>query len=208
MRRMPFNIEAMEKLAKEIHYNAETNTLEVGGNLYTDGTLKGHLLFGDGTEMKDLYIYFLNGDMVIFNYIDGGIRTIGIGCLYIPQEKIIYGIAYDGNNDQGGYVELDFSNEEEIVVNFRPFAQLTGIPKYYEHQLKVTTANTFVYLSYSSKNNLVIDSLQDLTKVVKPNTNTRLGFGTGYLYYEGNVWKSSTTNEAITAVSDNVVLIN
>lgn len=58
MRRMPFNIEAMEKLAKEIHYNAETNTIEVGGNLYTDGTLEGHLLLGDGTTYQDLYVYF------------------------------------------------------------------------------------------------------------------------------------------------------
>lgn len=204
MRRMPFNIEAMEKLAKEIHYNAETNTIEVGGNLYIDGTLKSHVLTEYGGAKVE--VYYLTGNMVIFNVIDiDGNHYYGVG--YIIDQIVIYGIGYTDQNDTIGYFGCTFTREE-IQVDFQRYVSKAELPEYYEHQLKVTAANTVVYLSYPSKNNLVIDSLQDLTKVVKPNTNTRLGFGTGYLYYEGNVWKSSTTNEAITAVSDNVVLIN
>lgn len=205
MRRMPFNIEAMEKLAKEIHYNAETNTLEVGGNLYTDGIWNGRVLAEyDGAKVE---VYYLTDDMVIFEIIDtNGNWYYGVG--YIDdKDRWIFGMCYTDSRESIGKIQCNFTNGQ-IQVWFEQYASEGVLPKYYEHQLKVTTAaNTFVYLSYPSKNNLVIDSLQDLTTVVKPNTNTRLGFGIGYLYYEGNVWKSSTTNAKITAIEDNVVLV-
>lgn len=151
---------------------------------------------------------FLSWDMVLFNYLDRGGGMMGIGYLYIPQEKIIYGIAYNLHTGQGGFVELDFSNEEEINVNFQPFALLTDIPKYYEHQLVlITDKNARYFINYPSKNNLVIDSVQDLTSVIKPTPTTRIGVGDAYFKYENGVWQDGEGNPLV-AVDDNVQEIN
>ena len=205
MRRMPFNIEAMEKLAKEIHYNAETNTIEVGGNLYTDGKWKGHVLTEyDGAKVE---VQYLTEDMVIFFVTDTyNERYYGVGYISDDQSSI-QGMSFLDSADTLGNFGCVIT-KGQIQVYFKECMTKEGLPTYYEHQLKVTAENTVVYLSYPSKNNLVIDSLQDLTQVVKPNTNTRLGFGTGYLYYEGNLWKLSTNKAKITAIEDNVVIID
>lgn len=206
MRRMPFNIEVMEKLAKELAFNKDTNTMEFGGNVYIDGKLNGHVLTEyDGAKVE---VYYLADDMVIFEVIDTNANDYyGVGYIANDQSDI-YGMAYSDINDTLGYFECTLT-EGQIQLSYQQYVAETNLPKYYLHELKfMTGSDVYIYLSYPSKNNLVIDSLQDLTTVVKPNTNTRLGFGTGYLYYEGNVWKSSTTNAAITAVEDNVVIID
>lgn len=207
--------DTLKKLAKEIVYNEESNTIEVGGNLYVDGNFTPHLLkLQDGT----LAFYQLYDDMIVF-YAYGGdgadnstiSHHYGIGYIEYGEqdETYVYGIAYRYIDDAIGSIEIYSASDNRILITFNQAILQGNEVRYFEHQLKVTTAaDTFVYLSYPSKNNLVIDSLQDLTTVVKPNANTRLGFGNGYLYYENNIWKSSTTNAAITAVEDNVVVID
>ena len=76
----------------------------------------------------------------------------------------------------------------------------------YNHFLTLTSANVTYYINYQSSNNLVVDSLQDLTALTKATSGTKVGLGTTYMIFSSNVWKLAN-NELITAVSDIVTTI-
>lgn len=201
------NVDKIESLLKEVNYNKENNTLDVGGNLYVDGYIQPSF---EHTYQSGQYIavYEINntkntGVMVLVEFVDdnGSMNYFGFGT---REGSDYYLMAYNYDNDGIGQLVLS-DQTSEVEVDFTPL--LIANPTYFEHQLTVSTSTESFYTSYYSTNNLPIDSLQDLTAVVKPNANTKLGLGSTYLKYEDNVWKLAS-GDLVTTVADNVVVVD
>lgn len=76
--------------------------------------------------------------------------------------------------------------------------------KWYRHELVIITDKSDqTFIDYLSPNNLKVDSLQDLTTLVKPTPTTRLSAGNTYFKYENSVWKDKEDN-LVVSVDDNV----
>lgn len=72
----------------------------------------------------------------------------------------------------------------------------------YRHNLEIGNGTATVYVTIYSSNNLVCDSLQDLTTVLKPtNLTGKYGWGTGYMTYANGVWKMTVSGEALSNVT-------
>lgn len=195
-KRMIADVDRIESLLKEVVYNKDANTLEIGGNVYVDGKEQMHDL-GNGVYVKELH-----GDMALFyaKYEDS--HYYGIG--YI-NEYAIRGVGFTDYSDTVGRVEIELS---PLTLDYYQLADMDyAQQKLYEHQLTISTAAVNFYINYYSTNRLVIDSLQDLTTVVKPNADTKIGLASTYMKYESNVWKLAS-GDLITAVADNVVVVD
>ena len=195
-KRMIADVDKAESLLNEVVYNKDTNTLEIGGNVYVDGKEEMHDL-GNGIFVKELH-----NDMALIyvNNADTAIHYYGIG--YLVAGYTFRGIAFEDGGDSAGSIEVDLTNGEVFIGLFAGDAATQR--KLYEHQLTISTQAVSFYIDYYSTKNIVIDSLQDLTAVVRPNANTKIGLGSTYLKYENNVWKLAS-GELITSVADNVV---
>ena len=110
------------------------------------------------------------------------------------------------------------SSENEIIINV--LAKKSQIKDYrvYRHQLTLRYDGEYENLSlivYSS-NNLNVDSLQDLTTLLKPDGNTlyyvntidSLTVYTYKLIYANNVWKTGPISESTGKPENNITLIN
>lgn len=224
MRRMPFNVEILDLISKYMIYNPETKTMELGVNVEIDGNVQ----VNGNTEMQLLFdgeiidstagdrgfgqVYVLplrreNDDnfqygIIYMNY-NASFKFIGVGYWDITDKTF----ESDGLSDQGDFlIHLSAGiTNGKLNIMYNNYQQKTN---YYIHELEITFADdTKAYLLYPSLNNLVIDSLQDLTNVVLPTSNTKLGYGSGYIYRDGQVWKNNA-GTLITSVSDNVEVID
>lgn len=83
----------------------------------------------------------------------------------------------------------------------------TGNINLYRHELTVICTLLTYRGEYYSSNNLVIDSVQNLTKVTKAKNGTTIYLGTGILTFDGSIWKDSPGGNEVTSVSDIVTTI-
>ena len=115
-------------------------------------------------------------------------------------------------------------DENEIIMN--AFAYKSNIKDYkvYRHQLTLHATDgefTTCFLDIYSSNNLKVDSLQDLTTLLKPNANTlytgvsivTIGMPNLFLKYVNNIWQIGEVGESgdilnpVTSVEDIVTTI-
>lgn len=109
-------------------------------------------------------------------------------------------------------------DENEIIINVLANKSQIKDYKVYRHQMTLRYDGEYEILSlivYSS-NNLNVDSLQDLTTLLKPNGNTlyfvntisSLTAYTFQLIYDNNVWKTGPISESTGKPDNNITLIN
>lgn len=224
MRRMPFGSEMLELISKHMVYNPETNTMELGvnieidGNAQVNGLTKLQLLYSG--EIEDMInesqshgeVYVLPLDQQ-----ENDVYQYGILFMRIEDIQTFIGIGYWDTNDKAFEVSGTSDLSDTLIHVSATMSQnrlsytyefYTRDFNYYQHELEVTFAdNTKAYFLYPSKNNLVIDSLQDLSTVVKPMTDTKLGYGSGYIYRDGQIWKNNS-GTLVTGIADNVEVID
>lgn len=109
------------------------------------------------------------------------------------------------------------AEENQIIMN--AYAYKSNLKDYnvYRHDLLI---NNVIHISFYSSNTLNVDSVQDLTNIVNPQTNKQYICGTydsevGLLYsmliYENKVWKyivqGSGTAVNVTTISDSVTKV-
>lgn len=136
-------------------------------------------------------------------------------------------LTYDRDTDQLRIetANENFISEDNVKTLFGNQSIIgTGNIDLYRHQLTLHYDGEYedIYLIVYSSSNLNVDSLQDLTTLLKPNSNT-IYFGnaisatvvyTFEIIYDNNVWKTGDLNEDtgkprynITAVSDIITTI-
>lgn len=110
------------------------------------------------------------------------------------------------------------AEENEIIMNAYAYKSNIKDYKVYKHQLTLNYDGEYETLSlivYSSSN-LNVDSLQDLTTLLKPNSNT-FYFGntttaitpyTFQIIYDNNVWKTGPVSEAVGKPNDNITSVS
>ena len=115
-------------------------------------------------------------------------------------------------------------HENEIIMNAYAYKYQIKDYKVYRHQLTLHATDgehTTCFLDIYSSNNLKVDSLQDLTTLLKPNANTlytgistvNIGMPNLFLKYENNIWQIGETGESgdilnpVTSVEDIVTTI-
>lgn len=146
--------------------------------------------------------------------------TIYLTNLY-NNTGISYTITYDSETDQLRIemTEENFLSEDNVRTLFGNQSIIgTGNIDLYRHQLTLNYDGEYETLSlivYSSSN-LNVDSLQDLTTLLKPNSNT-LYFGntttsvTSYTFqiiYDNNVWKTGPISEDVGKPNNNITSVS
>ena len=169
-------------LGEFIKYNPETNTVEIGTNMYVDGQWNGHVLTEyDGTKVV---IYPLTADMNIFYVLQDEIGYYGIG--YVAYEDTytsILGVALSDGNDIAGNFSCDITNGQ-LQFDYRQIAGLDDLSTYqtllYEHHIHIKSASETtpvnIRFDISTESNVAIDSIQDLTTYLKNRKVTVSGF--------------------------------
>ena len=116
------------------------------------------------------------------------------------------------------------ADENKIIMNTYAYKFNIKDYKVYRHQLILHATDgeyTTCFLDIYSSNNLKVDSLQDLTTLLKPNANTlytgvsivAIGMPNLFLKYENNIWQIGEAGEAgdilnpVTSVEDIVTTI-
>lgn len=132
-----------------------------------------------------------------------------------------YTLEYDKETDQLRIekAEETFISEDNVKTLFGNQSIVgTGNIDLYRHQLTLNYDGEYETLSlivYSSSN-LNVDSLQDLTTLLKPNSNT-LYFGnttssiTSYTFqiiYDNNVWKTGPISEDVGKPNNNITSVS
>ena len=223
------NAQVLELISKHMVYNPETNTMELGVNIEIDGNAQ----VNDLTKMQLFYSGEMS-DEVDESTVETSIYTLPLyretlddevyeyGLMFITNDNATFiGVGYwnltnkgfemDCNADVSDilyHVSGNMTSTGIIAIMYDSYVTRGNLPQYFHHELEITLANnTKIYLNYPSTQNLVIDSLQDLSAVVKPMTDTKLGYGSGYIYRDGQVWKNSD-GTLITSVKDNVEVID
>lgn len=171
-----------------------------------------------------LIIYDETNENLFIGYVDGMIYT---GYANNGPTQIVLELTYDPDTDKLQVVTTDenFISEDNVKTLFGNQSIIgQGNIDLYRHQLTLNYDGEYETLSlivYSSSN-LNVDSLQDLTTLLKPNSNTlyygntinALNTYTFQIIYDNNVWKTGPISEAtgkpdnnITAVSDIITTI-
>lgn len=115
----------------------------------------------------------------------------------------------------------DTTSQDNTFIIYDKIAKASDIKNVYRHQLKLhATAGEYTtcFLDIYSSNNLKVDSLQDLTNLLKPNANTlytcistvTAGMRNLVLVYINNIWQIGELNNFInpvTSVEDIVTTI-
>lgn len=116
------------------------------------------------------------------------------------------------------------AEENKIIMNTYAYKSNIKDYKVYRHQLILHATDgeyTTCFLDIYSSNNLKVDSLQDLTTLLKPNANTlytgvsivTIGMPNLFLKYENNIWQIGEAGEVgdilnpVTSVEDTVTTI-
>lgn len=220
MKRMTLNAAELDKyiiLTGYFHFQTEVleNVLEdeLYGKLYrelqfcTDNTTSKGVLITD-TYSNALFIgtIFDDNTMQLINFHNNQADIININ------------IAND--NELNIIKETEtFLSEDNVKTLFGSQSIIgTGNIDLYKHQLTLNYDGEYKTLSlivYSSSN-LNVDSLQDLTTLLKPNSNT-LYFGntttsvtpyTFQIIYDNNVWKTGPISEEVGKPNNNITSVS
>ena len=140
--------------------------------------------------------------------------TIELFHIDAPDNISTSNLLYNENDDTLKTEENDtfrlraFLNDTSLKTIFGNQSLVgSGNIDLYRHELTVICTLTTYRGEYYSSNNLVIDSVQDLTKVTKAINGTTIYLGTGILTFDGSIWKDSPGGNAVTSVSDIVTTI-
>lgn len=173
-------------LGEFIKYNPETNTVEIGTNMYVDGQWNGHVLVND--EQYKAVVYPLWGDLVIFcTYDDDDGYYYGIGYITITvsNDTVLWGVAFtDVDDSVGSFTCTIMKNTGQIQHDYRRLAEQDELSNYqtilYEHHVHIKSASETtpvnIRFDISTESNVVIDSIQDLTTYLKHRKVTVSGF--------------------------------
>lgn len=198
--------DAISKFDK-ITYNSDTNTVEIGSNLYVNGDLivegadksifRGAVSFLAPINVNGELQFSINASILLndnaeYDFIDDNGRTAHLSI---------------GEDYQEGNILTD-TNTKTLFGNQNIYG--SGNIDLYRHQLKVKVGENAVYFVITSSSNLKVTSLQDLTTVTKAtNGYFTLAMRPGetndilLVTYNNNVWGSSIG--AITAITEDVV---
>ena len=186
------NIQFLEDMSEVMKYNSSTNTTEVGSNLVVD---------------EDLYV---QTGMIL----SGNPQNKG-GSIDLSIDNHIY---LNGTDTDNNYIDFILDGTIQTALTDKNVKTLFGNSLYgtgninlYRHQLKVTDYRSIkgIFIINSS-NNLVIDSLQDLTTVTKA-TNGYIINGTidaggtltdARLTFNGTTWELSGFTGAFDSITD------
>ena len=177
-------LDKLSPLATEINYNKDTNTMEVGGNLYVDGAIDTTQI-----QMSD------DGATISFNLEDN---------------------KFSFQDDYGNITSLVVKDTSEILTD-KSVKTLFGNQSIYGsgnidlyvHYLSFTINSKIYYGVVYSSNNLVVDSVQDLTTIMKSDGQI-LALGesdNALIAYVGGIWLDVFDKGNVTAVNDNVKTI-
>lgn len=201
-----FGSEVLEEASKHEPWSKITN-------IFVNDKLKEPILLYDISNNTP-YIGYKDSDTILLNNLDGNTN-------YTVE------LIYNQNED-----ELTINKAEDELLSADNVKTLFGNQSIigqgnidlYRHQLTLNYDGEYetVSLIVYSSSNLNVDSLQDLTTLLKPNSNT-LYFGnttnsitpyTFQIIYDNNVWKTGSIREGeekpnnnITSVSDIVTTI-
>lgn len=213
----------LEELATEVVYNKDTNTTEIGTNLYVDGKTKLNCLEVLNTDRLEDGITFNNGDRNVMHIGFDGDTIIYFETINEAGEYTDDVVTLTVNAGKGGQNILTNDNVKSLFGNQSIFG--SGNIDLYRHQLEAKDANdNYIYFNIISSNSLTIDSLQDLTTVTKATakyqencliqlaSNALLN---GTLVYVNNVWKAMSYDASsdedlefiITTITDVVTTI-
>lgn len=199
--------EKSQKAIKELseHVAVENGNVQIGKDLEVDGEAifaGGQVAIGREGLRHDyvLGIYRVN---------DSGIFTgtlLGEGMVTEPDKVDFYGLKYIGDTPNGARIGQfiynlktgAFESDKSVALG-----DLAKIAKTFRHSLTLTCGTTATYyIDYYSKNNLLIDSIQDLTTITGGHA---FGCGSAQATYTSNVWSIGGAN--LTAVSDVVTTL-
>lgn len=167
-----------------------------------------------------------------FDYIDRNITydtPIRILMLYTINggygHIVLHGTTGDDEvNASATRNEGAIADENKIIMNRYAYKSNIKDYKVFRHQLTLHATDgeyTTCFLDIYSSNNLKVDSLQDLTTLLKPNANTlytgfstiNIGMPNLFLKYENNIWQIGEAGEAgdilnpVTSIEDIVTTI-
>ena len=164
-------IDKLKTLTKEINYNKENNTLEIGGNLEVDGSSKLNGLKPWGTFFADS-----EGNLPITFYCETNEETRYWGFCFV--EKSYIGFYY---NDGSDYYEIYYMSDDNIIYHNQiliddnlyevnrsdEFYLGNFIENVITHSVHVSGQDGDISFNFTSLKNTPIDSIQDLYLYLK-----------------------------------------
>lgn len=202
-------LDKLSPLASEINYNKDTNTMEVGGNLYVDGNF---------SIQADLNTYggiqsFNDSSLSFYQYEDTQSSYFDISPLFGQYELSF--THFDGQAITAT-ATLKMDGDCNILTNINVKTLFgnqsiygSGNIDLYVHYLSFTINSKIYYGVVYSSNNLVVDSVQDLTTIMKSDGQI-LALGesdNALIAYVGGIWRDVFEKGNVTAVNDNVKTI-
>lgn len=136
-----------------------------------------------------------------------------------PDSIVYYTLTYDVQKDTINIIVENekFLTEDNVKTIFGQDITGTGNITLFRHQLALTADEYLCNLEVYSSSNLKVDSIQDLTTLLKPTTNSmyivvsKTGNAiSGRLYYTGSVWKidlGGNSDLNVSAITDIVTTI-
>lgn len=186
--------DTLENVSKTPEYKGIVSILN---RCLSDYTIRP-VIICDTADYNDVYIGMVSDDGYIYAC---NVKTAStINYLELQYDR-------EGDSISVTKVEEELATTDNLKTLFGNKSIIgSGNIDIYNHFITLTSASGNYYLNYFSSNNLVVDSLQDLTTVTKAKANTKVAVDSTYIIYSSNVWKLAN-NEAITAVSDVVTTI-
>lgn len=194
-----------------------TETLE---NVSQDKTWKKLInILVDYTHTNGpLIIYDFLNENVFVGYLEGGSYS---GYSNNGNTQLVIDLSYDPTTDklQIEYTEEEMLSADNVKTLFGNQSIIgTGNIDLYRHQISLTADEYTCNLEVYSSSNLLVDSVQDLTTLLKPTTNTIYNvvssIGNAYsgrLYYTGTLWKidlyGGGSNLNVSTITDIVTTI-
>lgn len=210
-------------LATEVTYNKDTNTFEVGGNLYVDGNIRSNdVNILNGTF--DIY----NNSLLTFYLTDENSERIEISP-YIDGPYIEF-TSYD-DHDNPFVTTLYLTNEGATILTDKNTKSIFGNKSLLKDPEHPENNNIDLYVHYLtihagsivwsgvvySSNNIVANSPQKLTTLLKANSQQYYivlhgqDGQCGILYWTNSIWQVDISGQDsllnVTSVSDIVTTI-
>lgn len=220
MKRMINDAETLEHLifkTNDIEFTADGNVYKLSESLEAKQLVK-HIKYCYDNKVP-LIIYEYANDRV---FIATGFSSDSEASLTNLGSNInvILSLTYDGEDTLSTSLENEtFISEDNVKTLFGNQSIVgTGNIDLYRHTMTLTTELNDYQLEYISSNNLVVNSLQDLTTLLKPKANqSYFGFvvdsenstDVGKIVYNGSIWQIIASEDTVNvlSVSDTVETI-
>lgn len=190
-------------------YNSDTNTFEVGTNLYVDGnfSIQANLnTYGAIQSFNDSSLSFYQDNDIQSSYFDisPSFGQYELSFAHFDGQAITTTatLKIDGNCNI-----LTNINVKTLFGNQSIYG--SGNIDLYVHYLSFTINSKIYYGVVYSSNNLVVDSVQDLTTIMKSDGQI-LALGesdNALIAYVGGIWRDVFEKGNVTAVNDSVKTI-